>query len=219
MSIVYVIFATSEEDMYPKILFPLGHESILVNMIRTILNHQKDSRIYVITGKGYRLLLSQEVKRWFPEKHHITIGVSAELCSLKNVQEVVVLDGDYPPLFPKMFDRFMEKSPIPSVLVAKVKNPHDSYHVMKRIGKDIAVVYGGIMRLPFSWFCEHHIEELLDSLEDFPVYMNDGHLCQHCVVPVKTKEDRVFAEHVYSENRQQTFLNRCYNIWKKLQTK
>lgn len=207
----------SEEESYPHVMFHVGPETVLAILINMVLDYENEALIYIVTHDRHRALLLEEVERRFSRQNNIHLTNTHLFGDVltPDIRDVVVIDGEYVPLHPRIMEDFMRDDNIPSVLVAKVKNAHSSYEILQQLDNNISVVYGGMMKLSLTSLQQKQPPLNPSELGRSFFYMNNGHLCQECVFPIRTRDDRKYAEHTYLENRQKTFLQRCYSLWKK----
>jgi hypothetical protein len=221
---IFIVLAMNKYNNAPDALVPLGHQPVIMIIINSILEYDKDAFIYILVLDRFTSIFCTEIRRWVGINDKVIIvPVDTTLYmdalktfiktrSIKETEDLIIWEAVYPLISSSTLSAFIEKTNQhlkPSMLVAKTKDTTTFSHIVIQDN----IVYSGIMRCnpnttTSDWF---------SGKGKHLCFMDVSSVSKECL-PVHTDEDRLYAEHTHLENKHTLFLHQCYSLWRKCLT-
>jgi hypothetical protein len=220
---IFLVLAMNKYNNTAEALVPLGHQPMIMILINSILEYNKDAIIYVLVLDRFTSIFCTEIRRWIGINDRVmivpvdtTIYIDAlkmfiNTRSIEKTEDLIILETTYPLISSYTISTFIEKTNSqlkPSILVAKIKDVTSSHIIIQD-----NIVYSGIMRChPIN--IKSTTIDLRSEKGKHLCLMDVSSVSKECL-PVHTDEDKLYAEHIHLENKHTLFLHQCYSLWRK----
>jgi len=222
---IFIVLAMNKYNNAPGALVPLGHQPIIMIIINSILEYDKDAFIYILVLDRFTSVFCTEIRRWVGINDRViivpvdtTINMDAlrtfiKTRSIDKTEDLIIWDSSYPLISSSTLSDFIEKTNQhlqPRMLVAKTKDTTTFSHIVIQDH----IVYSGIMRCNPIHMTTTTTTDWLSGKGKHLCFMDMSSVGKECL-PVHTDEDRLYAEHLHLENKHTMFLHQCYSLWRK----